>query len=488
MSQEETEKKLELILWSSTLDEMKAIIRGFNDKVVAEGRKEDRIKGLSLPKEGLIRSIQQFMSDDEKKKLYHNTQPKFMQTLLQNADSLLNGWDKREKITSWNNIAKGYSINISGFQWEETTTVQQISTGMYRKCTCRIGKLDGFCVHEMSIFLRLLNEQIINLTDFPLPMDSTWIKKDSHGQIVPSSQSGLSLDSFNEWRKSEKLPEIQLNGTINDVLQVIKIGNFRESEYGRYLYVTGELTPYKFQIRFTEDRFRRSYISEKDYIYLRGKIKQIKGDTIFIGRVSELRKSDASKYKIQPKLDKETKETDETVKTKVTESPIEEQPKEVVPEEKIVVKKIKKSSKKKSKEKSEEPPKVETVPVKILEQRIDADIEFDDGYQIFIEDQKTRLKWGGPYPGDKIIDTSEGKDDIKLWLGKKVIEKLTKLSSGTNGDATERTVNKITKDNYGIIEYIIETQTLVKKLLKGYKDKQNLPQNEDELKEFLKIA
>jgi len=130
MSQEEIDKSLELILYSSTLDEIKNIIRRYNDKVVAEGRKEDKIKGLSLPKDGLIRAIQQFISDEDRKKLFNELLPPFVQILLDNADALANGRDKREKIASWNNLDKGYSIYISGFQWEESTTVQKIEPGM----------------------------------------------------------------------------------------------------------------------------------------------------------------------------------------------------------------------------------------------------------------------------------------------------------------------------------------------------------------------
>jgi hypothetical protein len=122
-----------------------------------------------------------------------------------------------------------------------------------------------------------------------------------------------------------------------------------------------------------------------------------------------------------------------------------------------------------------------------LKSKDDADIEWEDDYQIFIDGDIIITQWGGPYPGKKSINATDIDESVDDWVAKKVTDKILKPIKVTK---LEGYPNLPVKDNYDIIKKIMERPKLVKKILNKFKKIQSvepdLPIEDKELEDFLK--
>lgn len=168
-----------LLLRSMTGTRIKEIIKEYNERCKREDRSADKMKGYSkYNKEELIDFIDSFLSEDEKTEYYNKLAPNFLKGLISSAIALLLEEDKREKIVNHERVSKGIGleIEVKGWQWENEASVRMEGGSTDRSCTCRIGETDGFCVHQMTIYLILFSNKEISLVDFPFEIKEEWLK------------------------------------------------------------------------------------------------------------------------------------------------------------------------------------------------------------------------------------------------------------------------------------------------------------------------
>lgn len=186
------ERKFEVLLCSLNNDDLKLMINDYNTRCVKEGRKEDKMRGYSaLSKTKLIDFIITFLSEKEEENLYKIFEPKFMKELISDTLGLLGGKDKREHIEKVEKFDgdNGFRLKIKGFQWEEECKVQVKEGELIRSCTCRIGRLDGICRHEMAGFIMLYGRKKIELKSFPLDLEESWLQPVKKQKDLISSQT-----------------------------------------------------------------------------------------------------------------------------------------------------------------------------------------------------------------------------------------------------------------------------------------------------------
>lgn len=116
-----------------------------------------------------------------------------------------------------------------------------------------------------------------------------------------------------------------------------------------------------------------------------------------------------------------------------------------------------------------------------------ADIVLGDDYLISVNGNLVTLQWGGSRPGKSTKDvTEESKSDpVDLWVAKKVVDKIL---APLRDHPVPR---EIMKDNYRVVQKILENDKLTKKLIEKFKkinieEGTHLPENEKELEQFLK--
>ena len=123
----------------------------------------------------------------------------------------------------------------------------------------------------------------------------------------------------------------------------------------------------------------------------------------------------------------------------------------------------------------------------------EADIEWADDYQIFIDGNIIITQWGGSYPGKKTIDASLLDETAEDWITKKVTDKILKRIKVTKVKDDPDLVgypNLPIKDNHDVISKIMSRPKLVKKILNKFKKilevEPDLPTNDADLVKFLK--
>lgn len=210
-----TEEKFETLLASMTVSEIKQIIKDYNDLCVKEDRKEHKMKGYSrLNKDGLIDFVITSLSDKEIDTYYSKYSKIYMNNLTRDTLELVNGEDKRERITAINELSgeDGYEVEVKGIRWEETASVAIEKGKPYGDCSCRIGSSFGLCRHQMVIFLKLIDEGRIKPEDLPYEIDETWhkifdekidavsskVKSKDEADIIFSGNYRIYIDAENE--------------------------------------------------------------------------------------------------------------------------------------------------------------------------------------------------------------------------------------------------------------------------------------------------
>jgi hypothetical protein len=167
------EKKFKKLLNSMNVEKIKSIIKDYNDACVKANNKENKILSSGKKKDELVKDVLNNIPDEEKQTFYDTIEPDFVIELVNDSITLANGTDKREKIALISDLPKvnGIKIDIKGFQWEESTSIEILSNNnIFAKCTCRIGSSDGICRHIMAGYLILLSRDKINETMFPLSL------------------------------------------------------------------------------------------------------------------------------------------------------------------------------------------------------------------------------------------------------------------------------------------------------------------------------
>jgi len=168
-----------LFLQSMTIAKIKELIDYYNEKYVINGPKEELIKGFStLKKVELVEFVDNAFSDAEKNELYNNFAPEVVQALINDALSLVSGEHKVEQIHNASIISggKGYRVWFKGKYGSTRATLQILDDSTSKSCTCRLGSIDGICLHEMAIYLMLLSKKAISLDNLPFDIDEKWFQ------------------------------------------------------------------------------------------------------------------------------------------------------------------------------------------------------------------------------------------------------------------------------------------------------------------------
>ncbi|MFX1444176.1 MAG: toll/interleukin-1 receptor domain-containing protein [Promethearchaeota archaeon] len=168
-----------LFLKSMTVAKIKELIDYYNEKFVINGPKDELIKGFSnLKKAELVGFVDASLSESEKKELYNEFESEIVQTLITDALSLVSGEHKVEQIQNASIISggKGYRVWFKGKYGSNKASLQILDNMIKKSCTCKLGSMDGICMHQMAIYLMLLSKKSIDLEDLPFNVDNTWFK------------------------------------------------------------------------------------------------------------------------------------------------------------------------------------------------------------------------------------------------------------------------------------------------------------------------
>jgi hypothetical protein len=177
--QSSEEHLFKLLLKSITVAKIKELIDYYNEKFVINGPKEELLKGFSsLKKAGLIDFVDSSLTTSEKQELYENYEPEIIKSLITDALSLVSGEHKVEQIQNAAIISggKGYRVWFKGKYGSNKVSLQILNDSTNKNCTCKLGSMDGICMHQMAIYLMLLSKKSIKLEDLPFNVDKNWFK------------------------------------------------------------------------------------------------------------------------------------------------------------------------------------------------------------------------------------------------------------------------------------------------------------------------
>ncbi|MFX1275938.1 MAG: toll/interleukin-1 receptor domain-containing protein [Promethearchaeota archaeon] len=163
-------EQFKLLMQSMTITNLKEVINHYNEKYVVNNTKTEKLKGFSsLKKEELIDFIDSAIKDKEKQELYKKFEPNVTKKLVQEALSLISGEHKVEKVqqASITPGGKGYKIWFKSKYGMHETSVEITNDGVERSCDCRLSKLGGICIHQIAIYLMLINKKVITLSNLP---------------------------------------------------------------------------------------------------------------------------------------------------------------------------------------------------------------------------------------------------------------------------------------------------------------------------------
>ncbi|MBD3196932.1 MAG: TIR domain-containing protein [Candidatus Lokiarchaeota archaeon] len=116
--------------------------------------------------------------------------------------------------------------------------------------------------------------------------------------------------------------------------------------------------------------------------------------------------------------------------------------------------------------------------------KLEPSIVFEDGYKIYVNNDLITLEWTGDYPGKTTKDISKKEKDADKWLSQKVTDLI--LRNIKVRKKIGKPVNLVI-DSYGIIPIIINSDEMVKKILRKFSvlENQDLPDNKLELETYL---
>jgi hypothetical protein len=167
-----TGAKLKALLASKTKENILKIIKNYNQYCQENGRPEDRLRGYSKApyntKEGLIEFLLERLADEEKAGILAKIEAPYLEELFHAAQEYIDGTVQREKLNTLTFTGNGIKLKFKGWQWENETEIELGPDKRLKSafCSCRTGKIDGFCPHLATGFLALIKEHKIDLASF----------------------------------------------------------------------------------------------------------------------------------------------------------------------------------------------------------------------------------------------------------------------------------------------------------------------------------
>ncbi|MHA1264893.1 MAG: hypothetical protein ACTSRS_06615 [Candidatus Helarchaeota archaeon] len=164
--------KLKVLLASRTKNELLQEIKEYNKKCDQIGEKERKLRGYTKPpynsKEGVIEFLLERLSEEEKQAILDKHEEEYIQDLINLAAEYFKGSNPRESLQKIEFKDNSLKIVFKGWQWENETdlTVREDGTLENYECTCRTGKIEGFCPHIFVGILFLKKKQKFNPKKF----------------------------------------------------------------------------------------------------------------------------------------------------------------------------------------------------------------------------------------------------------------------------------------------------------------------------------
>jgi hypothetical protein len=194
----------DIFLNSITISKIKELIKFYNQTILTEDKREQKLKGYStLRKLDLISLVNTSLNNKDKQMLYKKFEEDFVENLSIMALSLISGEHKLEKIQNAIVIAngKGYNVWFSGKYGSEKASLQINNNVVERECNCKIGKNKGLCQHQMAIYLMLIGKNIIKPNQLPFSISK---------ELMNDIQKRLNLVAAQSLFKED--PAIMLEG------------------------------------------------------------------------------------------------------------------------------------------------------------------------------------------------------------------------------------------------------------------------------------
>lgn len=168
------------MLQSMTKAKVKEIVDYFNKEFVINGSLDEKLKGYSgLKKEELVEFADTSIEKTYQNKIFNKFEPDFIKKLVNNALLLVAGEHNTEKILSAATIKGGkeYKIYFKGKNWMHKSSIDlENLSSINQSCNCRYGRAGGICLHEMAIYLMLLLQKKITVSDIPMNIDKIWFE------------------------------------------------------------------------------------------------------------------------------------------------------------------------------------------------------------------------------------------------------------------------------------------------------------------------
>jgi hypothetical protein len=161
-------EKLGILFNSINMEDLKQIIRDYNDYCDNNDMKGNKIKGYSKYKKSeLADFIIMSLPDDEKKRIFKKLEERTIKEIYKGGMDLFAGKDTRESMKERKKMMKpenGYIYKIKGFNWENETNIFLTKDNKIEDydCTCRAGQYGGLCIHFFAALIDLINEEIID--------------------------------------------------------------------------------------------------------------------------------------------------------------------------------------------------------------------------------------------------------------------------------------------------------------------------------------
>ncbi|MHA1650740.1 MAG: hypothetical protein ACTSYB_11145 [Candidatus Helarchaeota archaeon] len=178
-----TSFKLRVLLASKTREHLLQIIRDYNEYCKANDLKDKMLKGYSKKpyntKEGLIDFLLERLSDEEQEAILEKIEMKYIEDLFDVAAAYFLDQNEREKLETITFTENGVKLSFKGWQWENEVELELTDDGelKYYNCTCRTGRMEGFCPHLFTGLIVLIKENKLSLDKFIFMIPDSALKK-----------------------------------------------------------------------------------------------------------------------------------------------------------------------------------------------------------------------------------------------------------------------------------------------------------------------
>ncbi|TFF87864.1 MAG: hypothetical protein EU550_02440 [Promethearchaeota archaeon] len=241
-------EKLGILFNSINMDELKDLIRDYNDYCVKNDMKENKIKGYSKYKKSeLADFVIMSLPDDEKKRILKKLEESTIKGLYQGGMDLFAGKDSRESIKEKKEMIKpekGYIYKIKGFNWENETNIFLTKDNRIEgfDCTCRSGQYGGLCIHFFAGLIDLIKEKVIDpdSLEFFFRMPTVDVEKieEKEDKIEGKAEKIIQAPNI---EKIANLKDNENNKVYISDAKILEINNF-QSKYQDHVSTTYILT------------------------------------------------------------------------------------------------------------------------------------------------------------------------------------------------------------------------------------------------------